>query len=140
MTVLKNLESAAPGTAVALSALLDDLPYNAQGLIAAIAQDASSHEVLMLAWMDRTAIERTLAEGQVWYYSRSRKAYWRKGETSGHTQKLLNLAFDCDGDALLLSVDQSGPACHTNRKNCFYLQVQGNNVVVNAAPLSNPTP
>jgi phosphoribosyl-AMP cyclohydrolase len=137
MTLLKNLESAAPGTAVALSDLLDELPYNEQGLIAAIAQDASSHEVLMLGWMDRTAIERTLSEGQVWYFSRSRQVYWRKGETSGHTQKLLQLAFDCDGDALLLSVDQTGPACHTNRKNCFYLQVQGNNVVVDAAPVSN---
>lgn len=140
MSLLKTLESAAPGTAVALSALLDELPYNEQGLVAAIAQDGRTHEVLMLGWMDRTAIERTCAEGQVWYYSRSRQTYWRKGETSGHTQKLLQLAFDCDGDALLVSVEQTGPACHTNRQNCFYLQVQEQSVVVNSQPVSNQTP
>ncbi|MCR9262029.1 MAG: phosphoribosyl-AMP cyclohydrolase [Pseudomonadaceae bacterium] len=134
MGLLKNLEGAVKGASVPFDALLDNLPYNDQGLIAAIAQDATSHQVLMLAWMDRTAIERTINEGQVWYFSRSRNTYWRKGESSGHTQQLISMAFDCDGDAVLLEVKQTGPACHTNRHHCFYLQVQGQQVVVNASP------
>lgn len=136
MALLKDLEQAASGTRAPLADVLDALPYNDQGLIAAIAQDASSHEVLMLAWMDRTAIERTLADGDVWYFSRSRQTYWRKGESSGNVQKLKRMAFDCDGDALLLTVDQTGPACHTNRGNCFYLQVDGSDVVVATDALS----
>ena len=137
MALLKDLEQASKGTRASLSEVLDALPYNEQGLIAAIAQDASSEAVLMLAWMDRTAIERTLADGDVWYYSRSRQAYWRKGESSGHVQKLKRMAFDCDGDALLVTVEQTGPACHTNRGDCFYLQVDGSEVVVAADPLGN---
>jgi len=134
MDLLKNLESAAPGASIPFDSLLDNLPYNEQGLIAAIAQDATSGQVLMLAWMDRTAIERTVNEGQVWYFSRSRNTYWRKGESSGHTQQLMSMAFDCDGDAVLLEVKQTGPACHTNRSHCFYLQVQGQQVVVSTSP------
>jgi phosphoribosyl-AMP cyclohydrolase len=88
----------------------------------------------MLAWMDRRAIEETLRDGTVTYYSRSRQAYWKKGETSGHIQRLVNMSFDCDGDAVLLCVEQTGKACHTYRENCFYLEVQGNNVVVTADP------
>jgi len=134
VALLKQLESSAPGERTPLTDLLDALPYNDQGLIAAIAQDADSREVLMLGWMDRTAIERTLAEGMVCYYSRSRQTYWRKGETSGHTQALVNMRFDCDGDAVLVTVKQRGPACHTNRPNCFYLLVEGDEVVVYSAP------
>lgn len=134
MALLKQLESGALGQRIALNELLDTLPYNDQGLVAAIAQDADSKEVLMLGWMDRTAIERTLDEGMVCYYSRSRQTYWRKGETSGHTQALVNMRFDCDGDAILLTVKQTGPACHTNRPNCFYLLVEGDEVVVYSAP------
>ena len=130
MSLLKSLEKAVKGTRVALTDVLDNLPYNEQGLVAAIAQDNSSGEVLMLAWMDRTAIEKTLADGWVCYYSRSRQTYWRKGESSRHVQKLVSMAFDCDGDALLLQVDQSGPACHTLRDQCFYLSVDGNEVEV----------
>ena len=84
----------------------------------------------MLAWMDRHAIETTLAEGYATYFSRSRQAYWRKGETSGHVQKLVELRIDCDGDAILLKVNQTGAACHTERATCFYLQVTGENVIV----------
>ena len=124
MTLLKELESGAVGDAQALDAVLDALRYNDQGLVAAIAQDHQSGEVLMLGWMDRTAIMNTLTEGQVCYFSRSRNTYWRKGETSGHTQRLISMHIDCDGDALLLQVDQTGPACHTNRTNCFYLKVE----------------
>jgi phosphoribosyl-AMP cyclohydrolase len=134
MALLKQLENAARGTRTPLADVLDALPYNEQGLIAAIAQDADSKEVLMLGWMDRTAIERTLREGCVCYYSRSRQTYWRKGETSGHVQALVDMRFDCDGDAILVTVNQQGPACHTNRPNCFYLLVEGNEVVVYSAP------
>ncbi|TNF90037.1 MAG: phosphoribosyl-AMP cyclohydrolase, partial [Gammaproteobacteria bacterium] len=79
-------------------------------------------------------IERTLAEGYACYYSRSRQAMWRKGETSGHLQALKSMRFDCDGDAILLSVEQTGPACHTNRANCFYLEVRGDGVMVISTP------
>ncbi len=134
MALLKDLESATPAQRVALAEVLDALPYNEQGLVAAIAQDVHSKDVLMLGWMDRTAIERTLADGCAWYFSRSRQTYWRKGETSGNTQALHAMHFDCDGDALLLEVEQTGPACHTNRPTCFYLTVDGDDVVVSQKP------
>ena len=134
MDKLKSLEGSPKGTKVALTAFLDNVRFNESGLIAAIAQDSKSQQVLMLAWMDRRAIEETLRDGTVTYYSRSRQAYWKKGETSGHTQRLVNMSFDCDGDAVLLYVEQTGKACHTFRENCFYLEVQGNNVVVTADP------
>lgn len=94
--------------------------YNADGLIAAIAQDAKTNEVLMLAWMNAEALAQTLATGQAVYWSRSRQALWRKGETSGHVQRVLELRVDCDQDAVLLRVEQTGPACHTGRRSCFY--------------------
>src|ERR1700761_8341666 len=87
--------------------------FNADGLVPAIAQDAKSGAVLMLAWMNREALEKTLATGDVTYWSRSRKELWTKGATSGHTQKLVEIHIDCDGDALLLKVEQNAPACHT---------------------------
>ena len=120
---IKALESAASGTEVALSDLLDAVPFNSQGLIPAIAQDSRSKQVLMLAWMDRTALQRTVDEGYACYFSRSRNAYWRKGETSGHLQRVAKVQFDCDADAVLLSVEQTGAACHTLRDHCFYLEV-----------------
>ena len=137
MPLLKDLEAAPANHSVSLTSVLDALPYNEQGLVAAIAQDSESREVLMLAWMNRTAIERTLEEGFACYYSRSRDAYWRKGETSGHLQKLVSMAFDCDGDALLLQVEQTGAACHTYRSTCFYLEVNGQQVVVASDPGSS---
>ena len=137
MALLKQLEQAQQGERTPLAELLDALPYNDQGLIAAIAQDHASHAVLMLGWMDRTAIERTLREGYVCYYSRSRQTYWRKGETSGHLQALVAMRFDCDGDAVLLTVEQTGPACHTNRPNCFYLLVEDGEVVVASEPVAH---
>ena len=132
-SLLKTLEQAPAGTTTPLSEVLDNLPWNDQGLIAAIAQDHSTQAVLMLAWMDRTALLRTLDEGYVCYYSRSRQSYWRKGESSGHQQKLISLRLDCDGDAVLLEVEQTGAACHTNRTHCFYLVVQGDQVVVESS-------
>ena len=131
MTDLKALEVAAAGTAVDLADFLDAVKFNEQGLVPAIAQDSASGTVLMLAWMNRASIEQTLATGLVTYFSRSRQSLWQKGETSGNTQRLLSMQFDCDGDAVLMQVDQTGPACHTERPNCFYLNVQGGQVVVN---------
>ena len=101
------------------------LVYNDQGLIPAIAQDVESGEVLMMAWMNARAVARTLASGRVTYWSRSRSEFWVKGETSGHTQELVDFRLDCDRDCLLLQVRQIGPACHTNRRSCFYTGVRG---------------
>ncbi len=135
MALLTDLERASNGHAVPLADVLAALPYNTDGLIAAIAQDADSKAVLMLAWMDRQAIEMTLTSRFVTYYSRSRRAYWRKGETSGHLQELVSMHFDCDGDAVLLGVRQTGAACHTNRPACFYLEVDGQTVRVRGSQL-----
>lgn len=97
--------------------------FDANGLIAAIAQDADTSEVLMLAWMNAEALQATMDTGQATYYSRSRQALWRKGETSGHTQAVQSLYIDCDQDAVLMKVKQIGAACHTGRKGCFYRRV-----------------
>ena len=96
------------------------LVYDANGLIPCIAQDATTGEVLMIAWMSRDAVVRTLETGRVTYWSRSRQAFWVKGESSGHVQELVELRLDCDRDCLLALVHQTGPACHTNRRVCFY--------------------
>jgi phosphoribosyl-AMP cyclohydrolase len=96
------------------------LAFDDRGLIPAIAQDHTSGEVLMLAWMNAEAVARTLGTGRVTYWSRSRSAFWVKGETSGHVQRLVEMRLDCDRDCLLLLVEQVGPACHTNRRSCFY--------------------
>ncbi len=103
-----------------VGAILAALCFDAQGLVPAIAQQHDTGEVLMLAWMNRAAVIETLATGQACYFSRSRNALWRKGETSGQTQRLVELRLDCDGDALLLLVDQHGVACHTGRRSCFF--------------------
>ena len=132
--MFRDLESAPVDASRALSEILSSLKFNADGLVAAVAQDATSKDVLMVAYMNRQSIERTLDEGYACYYSRSRQTYWRKGETSGHLQQLRELRFDCDGDAVLLLVDQQGPACHTNRPSCFYLLVEGDRVRVTSEP------
>ena len=103
--------------------LVKRIQFDERGLVPAIAQRAGNGEVLMIAWMNREAIEKTLATGQVHYWSRSRKSLWRKGETSGHTQTLKGFSIDCDGDTLLLTVEQTGPSCHTGEKTCFFTQV-----------------
>lgn len=97
--------------------------FAAGTLIAAIAQDYSSKEVLMVAWMNQEALEQTLRTGSVTYWSRSRNQLWVKGESSGHTQRLISIRYDCDGDALLLEVDQTGAACHTGERSCFYREI-----------------
>ena len=111
-------DTTAKGTAAGFDP--SSLTFDARGLIPAIAQEAGTGEVLMLAWMNAEAVAETLATGRVTYWSRSRQAFWRKGETSGHVQRLVELRVDCDRDCLLLLVEQSGPACHTNRRSCFY--------------------
>lgn len=100
------------------------LRFDASGLIPVIAQDVDSEQVLMFAWMNAEAVARTLATGRVTYWSRSRAAFWVKGETSGHGQELVDLRLDCDRDCLLVRVRQTGPACHTGRQTCFYTAVQ----------------
>lgn len=105
---------------------LDAIAWNADGLVPAIAQDAASGEVLMLAWMSRESLARTVATGQAVYWSRSRAALWRKGETSGHLQRIVEIRLDCDADAILLRVEQVGAiACHTGRRRCFFNLLEG---------------
>ena len=99
------------------------LRYDAAGLIPCIAQQHDTGQVLMMAWMNVDAVAKTLSSGRVTYWSRSRQAYWKKGETSGHVQNLIELRVDCDRDCLLALVDQTGPACHTNRRTCFYTAI-----------------
>jgi phosphoribosyl-AMP cyclohydrolase len=112
------------------------LRYDANGLIPAIAQQHDTGEVLMLAWMNAASVSATLAERRVVYWSRSRQAFWRKGDTSGHVQQLVEMRFDCDADALLLLVDQTGPACHTGRRSCFYTAVREGRV--EEVPVARP--
>ncbi len=104
---------------------LDSVAFDANGLVPAIAQQHDTGEVLMMAWMNRAAIEETLETGRVCYWSRSRAKLWRKGETSGQVQRLVELRVDCDNDCLLLLVDQTGVACHTGRRSCFFTAIRG---------------
>jgi phosphoribosyl-AMP cyclohydrolase len=115
--------------------VIAELTFDRDGLVAAIAQNAETGEVLMLAYMNADAVRETLESGRVCYWSRSRQALWRKGESSGHVQKLVELRYDCDSDALLLLVAQTGPACHTNRPNCFYRAVRDGQVVLLSEPV-----
>jgi len=110
------------------------LKFDAAGLVPAIAQSETG-EVLMLAWMNPASLAETLRTGQVTYWSRSRGALWRKGETSGHVQRLVELRLDCDRDCLLLVVEQTGPACHTNRPSCFFTAVRAGEEVVISEPV-----
>jgi phosphoribosyl-AMP cyclohydrolase len=121
-----------------VSEVFDALKFDERGLVAAVAQQHDTGEVLMLAWMNREAIAETLASGQACYFSRSRNRLWRKGESSGQTQRLVELRIDCDGDAVLLLVDQTGVACHTGRRSCFYTAVQDGGLVEIAAPVVAP--
>lgn len=101
------------------------LLYDDKGLLPVVAQDHASGVVLMVAWMNAEAVARTMSTGKVTYWSRSRQAFWVKGESSGHVQRLVDLRVDCDRDCLLVLVEQTGPACHTNRRTCFYTAVRG---------------
>jgi phosphoribosyl-AMP cyclohydrolase len=118
--------------------LLDAIRFDVRGLVPCIAQQHDTGEVLMMAWMNREAAEETLATGRVCYFSRSRGGLWRKGETSGQQQRLVELRLDCDGDTLLALVDQTGVACHTGRRNCFYLALRDGALTEIAAPQVSP--
>lgn len=122
----------------AVSAVLKELSFDEYGLVAAVAQQHDTGEVLMLAWMNREAIEATLRTGRVHYWSRSRQKLWRKGERSGQLQRLVELRVDCDGDAVLLLVDQHGVACHTGRRSCFFRAARDVQLVTIAEPLVTP--
>ena len=111
------------------------LRYDARGLIPCIAQDYLTKEVLMMAWMTPEAVARTIESGRVTYWSRSRSSFWVKGETSGHVQRLVELRMDCDSDCLLALVEQVGPACHTNRRSCFYTRIAPGEVQILTEPM-----
>lgn len=120
----QNLETLGSNETLPLHEVIEQLAFNEQGLISVIAQDTETKEVLMLAWMNQTALQKTLDTGRMTYWSRSRNEIWVKGETSGNYQTLKSMYFDCDGDAVLCLVTQQGAACHTERKNCFYIEAQ----------------
>ena len=127
-----------PPSENAITAFLAACRFNEAGLIPAIAQQHDTGEVLMLAWMNEAAVRETLATGRACYFSRSRNALWRKGETSGQTQALVDLRLDCDGDTILAMVDQTGVACHTGRHNCFFLALRDDALTPIAEPLIDP--
>ncbi|HEY7772911.1 MAG TPA: phosphoribosyl-AMP cyclohydrolase [Marinagarivorans sp.] len=133
----QSLESITVEQSIPLRDCIAQLTFDAQGLIPVIAQCQQTGQVLMHAWMNLPAIEKTLVTRRMTYWSRSRNTFWVKGETSGHTQKLIVMRFDCDGDTLLCLVDQQGPACHTGRPSCFYLQAD---CAHNAVKLNAPYP
>ena len=136
--MIEQTEGLPVGASLQWARVFDSLPFGSDGLLPAVAQQYDIGEVLMLAWMNRAALTETLRTGQVCYWSRSRACLWRKGETSGHIQALKELRLDCDGDALLLLVEQTGPACHTGRVSCFYNALRGNRVEVILPTMQRP--
>ncbi len=135
---IKANEKAKLGESLPWAEVRASLKLTTDGLIPAIAQQHDTGEVLMMAWMNLESLDETLETGRVCFWSRSRGKLWRKGESSGQVQMLKEVRLDCDGDTLLLLVDQTGPACHTGRKNCFYNAVRGDRVEVIAEPLIDP--
>ena len=136
-TYFKSLENGAKGETSPLKTALENLTFNDDGLIPVIAQQHDTREVLMMAWMNHESILETLKTGRVCYWSRSRQSFWRKGESSGNIQTLKELRIDCDGDTLLCLVDQKGPACHTDRTNCFYLLAEDDSLTMISEPVSS---
>ena len=128
----------AGGAGVGAAAALERIAFDSGGLVPVVAQQHDTGEVLMMAWMNRDAVAETLATGRVCYWSRSRRKPWRKGETSGQTQQLIRLMVDCDGDTLLALVDQTGVACHTGRRSCFYTALDAGGATEVAAPMVAP--
>lgn len=137
-TSFKQLEKAHQGDQFGWETIRTQVKYDRDGLIPAIAQQYDTKDVLMMAWMNEAALQETLQTGRVCYWSRSRQNYWRKGEQSGQIQVLKALRFDCDGDAILLLVDQTGPACHTGRKSCFYTAVMDETAEILTNPIIDP--
>jgi phosphoribosyl-AMP cyclohydrolase len=125
-------------TNVLADPVLDAIAFDDKGLVPAIAQDVVTNEILMVAWMDRAALARTLETGKACYYSRSRKAAWMKGESSGHLQIVREIRIDCDGDVVLLKIDQiGGIACHTGRRNCFFRKLENGSWVTEFEPIKS---
>ena len=135
----RELENSEPGDQIPFRELVEQLRFNDAGLVPVIAQDVETQTVLMLAWMNRVALEQTISTGLMTYWSRSRQKLWLKGETSGHYQSVQSISFDCDGDAVLCKVRQEGSACHTGRKHCFYLglDMDGETVTITSKRASN---
>jgi phosphoribosyl-AMP cyclohydrolase len=127
-----------PAPPALIETVLAAIAFDAQGLVPAIAQQHDSGEVLMVAWMDRTAVAETLRTGQGCYWSRSRRKLWRKGESSGQTQRVLEFCLDCDGDTILLKVAQTGVACHTGRRHCFFRSLRADGLAETAAAEIDP--
>lgn len=117
---------------------LDQLKFNADGLIPAIIQQQSTGRVLMMAWMNRASLEKTIETGKTWFWSRSRQKFWMKGESSGHVQVVKDLSFDCDGDTVLIQVEQTGAACHEGYQSCFFRSLDGEGWKVTEAQLETP--
>lgn len=136
--MLNDTDKPMIGRGISRQDALDNLTFNLEGLIPAIAQQYDTGEVLMMAWMNRESIEETLSTGRVCYFSRSRQKLWRKGESSGQLQYLKEMRLDCDGDTILLSVDQTGPACHTGRRTCFYNLLKDDRVIVDKEIIIDP--
>lgn len=118
--------------------LVDQVKFDNNGLIAAVVQDAATNEVLMVAWMNREALQKTLEEGRAWYWSRSRQKLWLKGESSGHVQVVKEVRLDCDADAVVLRVEQKGGACHTGYRSCFYRKATENGWVEEGERVFDP--
>jgi len=127
------LEHLGNNSSLALNEVIEQLAFNEHGLIPVITQDAETKTMLMFAWMNKEALQKTLATKSMTYWSRSRQQLWVKGETSGHVQRMISMSFDCDGDAILCQVNQQGAPCHTGRESCFYLNVEADyqQVIVN---------
>jgi len=121
-----------------INTILSQLTFNSDGLVPAIAQQFDTGEVLMMAWMNADAVRETIENGRVCYWSRSRQALWRKGESSGQTQSLKEFRWDCDNDTILVQVDQIGVACHTGRRNCFYMALRDGDVLEIADVITDP--
>jgi phosphoribosyl-AMP cyclohydrolase len=129
---MENMSSTpVPLAPSAIEAALDAIRFNADGLVPVIAQQHDTGEVLMMAWMNKDAVRETLTTGRICYWSRSRGKLWRKGESSGQQQKLVEFLLDCDGDTILVRVDQYGVACHTGRRTCFFNGLDENGLVIN---------
>lgn len=138
ITNFKELEKAKKGDQFDWEIFREHVKYDGNGLIPAIAQQYDSKDILMMAWMNEASLQETLETGRVCYWSRSRQNYWRKGEESGQIQVLKEMRIDCDGDALLLLVDQTGPACHTGRISCFYTSVDKDKIEIITDPMIDP--
>ncbi len=136
--MIKQNKSVTHASHLSPSALLNMLCFNQDGLIPVIAQQYDTGQILMMAWMNQQALAETLQTGRVCYWSRSRGKLWRKGESSGQIQMLQEMRIDCDGDTLLLQVDQTGPACHTGRRSCFYRAVRDDQIEITDDPLIDP--